>query len=129
LQVLLIRRKDYFIKKKWNDKERVLHILEETNFILSISENLTFEQFNTNETYKRAIERSLEIIGEAANAISDELVLSYPTIHWRRMISFRNFIAHEYFAIDNKMVFGIVKNNIPELKNEIEQLINKEKYN
>jgi uncharacterized protein with HEPN domain len=116
------------MRNRVGDRERILHIRDEVEFILKHSSDLDLQKFNSDETLKRALERSLEIIGEAANNVTEDLLLKYPNVHWRRVVNFRNFLAHEYFAIDSEVVFGIIKNNIPELKNEIEEIIKNENF-
>ena len=63
----------------------------------------------------RALERSVEIIGEAAKRVSSSFMLSHPEIPWRQIIGQRNILAHEYGQIDYEMLFNTATNDIPEL--------------
>ncbi len=73
---------------------------------------------------KRAIERDLEIIGEAINRIMKEdasVHISYS----KQIISTRNRIIHSYDAISDETIWGIIINHLPNLKLEITELLNK----
>ena len=73
--------------------------------------------------YRFSIERQLEIIGEAANNLSAGLKNKCADIPWKKIISFRNFLAQEYFGIDLELVWGIIESQIPVLKKDIEKVL------
>ncbi len=70
-----------------------------------------------------AVERKLEVIGEAARGVSEEFQAAHPEIPWRRIIAQRNVIAHEYGEILQERVWSVVSNEIPQLLKAIEPLI------
>ena len=104
------------------DKARLLHIIEAINYIESFIEGRVKDDLYNDPMLRFAIERQLEIIGEAANHLSDELKLTNPEIEWRKVIAFRNFIVHEYFGIDLELVWDIIANKIPPLKTVVERM-------
>lgn len=55
-------------------------------------------------------------IGEMANDLSQDFIESHHEIEWRKIINMRNMIAHEYGAIDAKILWGIILKSIPELR-------------
>jgi len=59
--------------------------------------------------------RNLEIIGEAAKHISDDLRIQMAGIEWRKVAGMRDLLAHACFGIDNNILWGIVQNKIPSL--------------
>lgn len=67
--------------------------------------------------------RQLEVIGEAANRISETLQIANPQIPWARLIGLRNVVIHEYFGIDDLMIWNIITVNMPDLKKEIIKLL------
>ena len=71
-----------------------------------------------------AVVRNFEIIGEAANKVSNDFKAQHPEIEWRRIIGFRNRIIHEYFGIDYKNLWKIKEQNIRVLSESIEKLLN-----
>jgi uncharacterized protein with HEPN domain len=73
---------------------------------------------------KRAIERNLEIIGEAMNRILKEDPY-FPIDNARRIIGLRNQIIHGYDSISDENIWGIIKNYLPNLKSEVNTMINK----
>lgn len=101
------------------------HIMDEINYLLSHSEELTFENFIADETLKRSFVRSFEIIGEAAKNISKSFKSSHPEIPWKEMAGMRDVLVHQYFGINYKSVWDIMKNKIPKLKAQIENLLTK----
>lgn len=66
------------------------------------------------------------MIGEAANRISTELKTRYPAIPWQVIYGFRNYIAHEYFALDLDIVWQTVTKDIPELQRQIRDVSERE---
>ncbi len=62
-----------------------------------------------------AVQHNFMIIGEAAARISEEYKQHNSQINWRQVKDFRNVIVHDYFGIDNSIVWDIIKSNIPEL--------------
>jgi uncharacterized protein with HEPN domain len=63
------------------------------------------------------------IIGEASNHLSLELKSKFSDIEWAQIIGMRNVFAHEYFGIDSGLVWEIIKNDIPELKEKVEHIL------
>ena len=110
-------------QRKVADKDRLLHIKESIDFILSQTETITEDDFYRNELLKKATVRDLEIIGEAANYISEELKNKTPEIPWRQIIGTRHRIIHEYFHVSYVMVWEIVKNDLPILSQQINKIL------
>ena len=67
--------------------------------------------------------RQLEIIGEASNRLSENILNKNTTIPWARIIGLRNLVIHEYFGIDDFTIWNVIKINLPSLKSEIALLI------
>ncbi|WP_230383770.1 HepT-like ribonuclease domain-containing protein [Pedobacter endophyticus] len=67
--------------------------------------------------------RSLEIIGEASSKLDDEFRHKYPHIEWRKILSTRNKLIHNYFGIDYDIVWDIVVNKLPNLKIFLEEIL------
>ena len=81
-----------------------------------------FDQYKSNILLKRAIERDLEIIGEAVNRILKKDP-AYPIDHARKIIGLRNQIIHAYDNISDEIVWAIVIKHIPLLKTEVDNLL------
>ncbi|MNJ76878.1 hypothetical protein D3C77_742600 [compost metagenome] len=73
-----------------------------------------------------AVVRNLEIIGEAARNVNDEVKMKYQEIPWRNMIGLRNILIHEYFGIDESIVWEVATRNLREIKPIIMRAIQEE---
>lgn len=89
--------------------------------------NVSFEELIKDEMKIDAVVRNFEIIGEAANKIPQETRDKYSSIEWRKISDFRNVLAHEYFGINYKIMWDIIKNKLPALQKHIQTVLEKEK--
>jgi uncharacterized protein with HEPN domain len=105
-----------------SDQERLLDILEAINNIEKYLIN-NQQSFFEDELIQVWVVHHLQIIGEAANNLSDDLTYQYDNIPWAKIIAFRNIIVHEYFRIDLEVVNKIIQENLKELKSQIEEII------
>ena len=83
--------------------------------ILEFTQNTTFDQYARNEMMQSAVERQLEIIGEAARRVSEPFKVAHPEIPWQPMISQRNILAHEYGEVLDDRVWATVAKDLPKL--------------
>lgn len=67
--------------------------------------------------------KQLEIIGEAANHLTDRFKKLYSEIPWREIIGLRNILIHEYFGVDTKIVWDIIKTDLVSLKSQVKEII------
>jgi uncharacterized protein with HEPN domain len=111
------------MKESEYDKATLLHILEAIRYIETFMERKVKDDLYNDPMLRFAIERQLEIIGEAANHLSEKIRLDNTEIEWRKVIAFRNFIVHEYFGIDLELVWDIVVNKIPGLKIVVDRMV------
>ncbi|KAF0134515.1 MAG: hypothetical protein FD145_533 [Candidatus Saganbacteria bacterium] len=105
-----------------DDLAFIQHIQDEVKFILEATKGIDFENIITSEILKRAILRSLEIIGEAAKKVSNDFKAEHPSIKWKEMAGLRDKLIHFYFGVDWNTVWNVIVVEIPELKNELNQL-------
>ncbi len=106
--------------------EYLKHIHDESNFILTIiNKGITKEDFLNDETLKRAIVRSLEIIGEASKKIPADFKVKWDSIKWRNMAGMRDRLIHDYMGVNYSIVWDVIKNKIPELNKQITEVIEK----
>lgn len=98
-------------------------ILESCDRILEYTKGLSFEDFKKNYLVVDAVVRNFTIIGEAAGRIPTEFKIKHEEIDWDRIRGFRNRIVHDYFGIDYQIVWIIIENNIPELRDSVKRII------
>lgn len=105
-----------------NDIEWLKDILDEIALIekYSVKGEDTFQRDELIQTW---MIHHLQIIGEAANKLSENLKNKYPTVQWRDIISMRNFIVHQYFGVDLEEIWNTVIYDVPDLKNNIIQIL------
>jgi uncharacterized protein with HEPN domain len=104
------------MRDKFTEEVRISHIKEAIDYIKQFTAEKTVEEFTTEHMMRFAVERQLEIIGEASNHISSETKALAPNIEWKKIKSFRNISVHEYHGIDPVIVANIVFNDIPILE-------------
>ncbi|WP_069790320.1 DUF86 domain-containing protein [Cyanobacterium sp. IPPAS B-1200] len=80
-------------------------------------------EFYENELIQTWIIHNLQIIGEASRATSEQFKAKYYQLDWQDMADFRNLIVHEYFRVDLGVVWEIVKNELPKLKQQINDIL------
>ena len=86
-------------------------------------EDLPYQEFETDFRTNFAVVRALEIVGEAAKRLPMSLREQYPAIPWRGMAGMRDRIIHGYDTVDLQIVWDVVKQDIPEIKPQIQQIL------
>jgi uncharacterized protein with HEPN domain len=82
------------------------------------------EEFGQDRRTYLAVVHSLEVIGEAARQMPRGFKSVHPEIPWREVASLRNVIAHEYFGLDNEIIWDVIKTQIPGLIEKFQNLEN-----
>lgn len=105
-----------------NDRDRVRlgHILTCCENIALFMKGKRKTQLSHDVLLNSAVRHQLEIIGEAANAISKKTQRELPNIPWKQIIGLRNRLIHEYFDIDYDIIWQTIKEGLPPLVIEIQ---------
>lgn len=109
-----------------DNRTRLLHMLDAAREAVSFAENKTRSDLDRDRMLQLALVRCLEIIGEAASRITPERRNELPQIEWRPIIGMRNRIVHAYFDIRLDIVWRTVKEDLPILIPELENIIESE---
>jgi uncharacterized protein with HEPN domain len=105
-----------------DDRERIQDILDAIENIEKYSSQGR-EEFDRNELIQVWILHHIQIIGEAASSISDEMKKKYPEIPWLQIVAMRNILVHEYFRTGIDEVWVAVEKELPDLKAKIEKIL------
>jgi uncharacterized protein with HEPN domain len=92
------------------------------NRIQEFTANLTEDAYLDSALTQSAVERQLEILGEAARRLSDELRQAHPEISWRRIIGLRNILIHRYDEIRQQLIWQTVISELQPLGTQLEAL-------
>ena len=102
------------------------HILDECNYINSVITNdMSTDLFLADETLKRAVVRSLSIIGEATKKKPADVKYEWRSIEWKQMAGMRDRLVHDYMGVNYHIVWDVAKNIIPTLTTQIREVLNK----
>jgi len=101
------------------DNLRLLDIIDASSEVAAIVSD-GHDAYLASAVSKRAIERLLEIIGEAANLLSDETRSSFPDVEWRDITNLRILLAHHYFRVDEEQTWVIASVSVPDLASKLQ---------
>lgn len=96
---------------------------EAARLILSFTEGENYASFTQNKLVQSAVERQLEIVGEAARYVSAPFRRQHAEIPWRKIVGLRNILAHEYGEIRIDRIWVVVEKDVPELIEKLNRLI------
>ena len=102
------------------------HILSETQYLMARSQGLTKAEFLGDATLKRAFVRSLEVIGEAARQVPEEVRQKYRHVDWRAMAGMRDRLIHGYLGVDSEIMWDAIMTKVPVVQREVEQIVRSE---
>jgi len=97
-------------------------ILKYISKVIDYTKEIEYDDFTKNSMLVEACVFNLSQIGELANKIDQEFEESNASIPWRVMYGLRNKIVHDYEGVNLILIWDIVKEDLPELKNQLEEL-------
>lgn len=101
----------------------VRDILQSMDDALDFVRGMSYEQFAGDKKTLSAVLRSIEVIGEAAKNVPEDVRSRYPHIPWREMAGMRDKVIHFYFGVNPETVWLVVAERIPELRPQIERIL------
>ena len=98
-------------------------MLDAARTVEQLTSNQDFARYSNDRRTQLAVERSLEIIGEAASKVSASFRNAHPEIPWRQIIGQRNVLIHEYGEIKQERIWKTVRENVPQLIELLKQFV------
>ncbi|GHT32186.1 DUF86 domain-containing protein [Bacteroidia bacterium] len=110
------------MREQVRDKGRLEHILAEIDNAFMFTEGVTFEDFQTNKLLRYGVTKCVEIIGEASYKLTNEFRETYSDIEWKKVIGLRHVLVHGYYQLESIRIWQIIQNDLPPLKQKIQQI-------
>ncbi len=104
------------MKKRISELARVQHMVEAARQIEKFMEGVDHEAFQQDRKLRLAATRLIEIIGEASNHVQDETKFAFSSVEWRVLYGIRNVLVHEYFGVDDEIIWAVTQRDIPVLR-------------
>ena len=104
-------------------KVLIEEMLEAVTNSLDFVEGQTWDSFCASKLITSAVIRQLEVLGEAAKLVPDEIKEKSSELPWRAMTGLRNRLIHEYFDVSLSTVWNVLENQLPKLKPQLENLL------
>jgi uncharacterized protein with HEPN domain len=104
-------------------------IAEAIHNIFEFMRDLSFEEYCSDIKTRHAVEHNFMIIGEAVARLPENFKQRYKEVNWRQLKDFRNIIVHDYFGIDNSIVWDIIQLNLTDLLEDISAVLKKDTEN
>lgn len=105
------------------DNAYLRHILEAILKIEQYAAGHTEESFQNDDLAADAVIRQFEVIGEASGNLSAETKSQSNDVRWQDATDMRNFLSHEYFRVDRKIVWQTIIKDLPPMKSEVIRLL------
>ena len=103
------------MREPLRDKTRLEHILEAIERLEKFAGSLQREELEADVLRYYGIVKNIEIIGEAANMLSNPFKEAHQEVEWRPISNMRNFLVHEYFQVDNDTIWSVIHGDIVDL--------------
>ena len=108
-------------RRHW--RQFVQDILESIRKVHTYLGNMTYDEFLADGKTQDAVMRNLEVIGEAARHIPEEIRRRYEDVPWAQIVGLRNRLVHGYFVIDPEVIWQICRQDLPLLRTRMEEIL------
>ena len=105
------------------DSAYMLDMLLSARDAVEFASYITYEEFRDSRLHQNAILKSIEIVGEAASHVSADTRETQDVVPWGEIVGMRNRIVHAYFDVDIELVWRVVKEDMPALITQLEQIV------
>jgi uncharacterized protein with HEPN domain len=105
-----------------SDRERLLDILEAAERIQRHTSRGR-EVFESDELVQNWVISHLLVIGEACRAMTEDFKVRHAEIPFAQIVAMRHILVHQYFEIDEDIVWGVVERDLPQLRAQVENIV------
>ena len=98
-------------------------MLEAIEQVESFVTGMNQAEFEADKRTLFACIRGLEILGEAARHVGEDIKILHPQVDWQDTVGLRNFVTHQYFAVDNEVLWKVIKQHLPVMKPQLQQVL------
>ena len=102
---------------------RLEHIIQAIERIKRYTLGKRFDDLVKDDMMYYAVVKNIEIIGEAANLLTNEFKSEHPDTQWKLITGMRNYIVHEYYQVDNTVIWDVIQNDLPYLEAQIKDYL------
>lgn len=102
----------------------ILDVLDAIAKIEKYTANISVQEFKSNSMIFDAVLRNLEIIGEASKNLPKKFKDERQGVEWKKIAGLRDIVSHEYFGVDVHIIWDVIKNKLPELKDVMKKIKN-----
>ncbi|MBC8469011.1 MAG: DUF86 domain-containing protein [Planctomycetes bacterium] len=104
-------------------KQQLDDILQAIALIREYVKDTDYKAFEADKKTQDAVIRNLEVIGEAARTIPDEIKQKNEEIEWYKIIALRNILIHEYFGVNLTIVWDVIQNKLDALESTCQKML------
>lgn len=105
-----------------SDRKRLLHMADAIREAREFAGD-SYEDFMASRLRQAATVRTLQVLGDAAKPISDDLKQRWPELPWRKMVATRNLLVHHYFGVDLDIVWTVVHEHLAEIEESLPAML------
>ncbi|MBI5713595.1 MAG: DUF86 domain-containing protein [Chloroflexi bacterium] len=110
-----------------DDKLYIIHIKECIERVENYVGDGGKGAFMASGLIQDAVIRNLQTMAESTQRISENTKMAHPEIDWFKISGFRNVLVHDYLGVDMEMVWNIIENDLPKLKQSVEKMLEEQK--
>ena len=105
------------------DAAHLWDMLDAATAVTEFVSGRNLEDYVSDRMLRGAVERHVEIIGEAAGRLSSEFKDAHPEIPWKKIVAQRHVLAHEYGEIEHALIWRVATLHIPDLISKLRPLV------
>ncbi len=105
------------------DLIRLKHMLDSAQAILMFAKGRRKTDLDKDRLFSSGVLREFEILGEAANRVSEKVKKQFPHIPWKELVGMRNRLIHAYFDVDHDIIWKTIRDYLPSFVKELEEVI------